>query len=330
MYKVLRNNNTVVVILDNGVVLQKANIDSSFMDKLKEAKNVDDIRRLFNPEMDNVIKESQKIKQLLQDVQKSKELIKRGDSIYWNGISELSMPQELIKAVLSAEEAKDEIKLETYKNFWTLMSLNPDERCRQNLFWFLNKNGLIISRCGFFVAYRNVEKTSEEGIFTDYHTHTFKIKIGEMVTMPREECDPVQENTCSKGLHLGSKSWLAKGYYGDVGLVCLCNPAEVVAVPPLDSYGKLRTSAYLPIDFIDYDSDGRVIPYNMETGFECEYVPKVIYEGLMGTEKDSNYKIIIPDIPNLNKDVISNRLLDIARECIVNRNIYVESKRETR
>lgn len=326
MCKILRNNNTVVVILDNGAVLQKTNVDEEFMKTLKNIKDEESLHGLFNPDIESIIKEGLEVRGLLQEVQNSKELVKRGDSIYWKGISELSMPQELVKAVLAAEKANNEIKLETYKNFWTLMSLNPDERCRQNLFWFLNKNGLIISRCGFFVAYRNVDKTDEEGVYTDCHSHSFKIRMGEMVVMPREECDPIQENTCSRGLHLGSSSWLVEGYFGTVGLVCLCNPAEVVAVPPLDSYGKLRTCAYLPIDFVKYDSNRRVIPYDVETGFECEYVPKVIYEGLMGTEEDSNYKIVIPDIPSLNKDTISDRLLDIARECIVNRNKYVESK----
>ena len=56
-------------------------------------------------------------------------------------------------------------------------------------------------------------------------------------------------------------------------------------------------------------------------GFLSEYVPKVIYEGLMGTEEDSTYKIKIPDIPNLNSSNINNMLLDIAREAIIHRNL---------
>ena len=141
-----------------------------------------------------------------------------------------------------------------------------------------------------------------------------------MITMPREQCDSNQNITCSKGLHLGARTWLKENYCGNIGLVCLCNPAEVVAVPHDDNYGKLRTCAYLPIDFAKFDDNGDVIPYSKETGFECEYVPKVIYEGLMGTEEDSNYKINIPDIPQLNRESISNKLLDIARECIIARN----------
>ena len=68
----------------------------------------------------------------------------------------------------------------------------------------LNKNGLVISKCGFFVAYRNANyhHTEEDGsiVYTDAHTGTTRIKIGEVVTMPREDCDTVQEHTCSQGL----------------------------------------------------------------------------------------------------------------------------------
>lgn len=40
----------------------------------------------------------------------------------------------------------------------------------------------------------------------------------------------------------------------------------------------------------------------------------------MGTEKDSTYKIIIPDLPGVpNKQSIADKLLDLARETIVRR-----------
>lgn len=90
-------------------------------------------------------------------------------------------------------------------------------------------------------------------------------------------------------------------------------------MPHEDYYGKLRTCAYLPIDYAQFDENGDVIAYNVKDGFECEYVPKVIYEGLMGTEKDSTYKLEIPDIPEINKQTISDSLLRIAMECITNR-----------
>ena len=41
----------------------------------------------------------------------------------------------------------------------------------------------------------------------------------------------------------------------------------------------------------------------------------------MGTEEDSDYKLIIPDLPDINRKEITDKLLDIARECITNREI---------
>lgn len=41
----------------------------------------------------------------------------------------------------------------------------------------------------------------------------------------------------------------------------------------------------------------------------------------MGTEKDTNYKLVIPDMPGINKESISNKLLDIAREIISHRTV---------
>lgn len=124
---------------------------------------------------------------------------------------------------------------------------------------------------------------------------------------------------------MSSTNWLTQNYYGNVGLVVLVNPAEVVAVPKRSDYGKLRTCAYLPIDKIVYNTEGKIIPYPKETGFECDLVPQVIYEGIMGTEKNS-YKFEIPEIPGINKDRITDNLLEIAKNVIIERNILQDEQ----
>lgn len=323
MQKIIKVNNTTIAILSNGDSYQREDLTDEEFNMVCAAQTDEEVIAIMDAEYGSKVNEIVENKKVIEGATKSNILTFKGDAVYWEDVSQLSMPKELVQAVIDAENANDEIRLETYKNFWTLMSLNPDEKCRLNLFWFLNKNGLVISRCGFFVAYRNVEKhkdyTEENPIYTDNYTKTFTIKIGDMVTMNRKKCDSRQDVTCSSGLHLGARTWLKANYCGTQGLVCLCNPAEVVAVPHQDHYGKLRTCAYLPIAKAEFDSHGDVIPYDKKDGFECMYVPKVIYEGLMGTEQDTNYKIEIPDIPGLNKESIADKLLDIAREAIINR-----------
>ena len=320
MQKVIKVDNKVTVFLENGEVIEKEVTEDEFK-KVVEAQTDEEVLKLLCPEHQKSIESHNNALTLIEKIQKSKLLSMRGDVVYWEEVSCLSVPEELAKAIIKAEEEHNELKISTYRNFWTLMSLNPDERCRKNLFWFLQKYGMTISRCGFFVGYRNVDKTEEENVFTDHHSHTFKIRIGEMVTMDRDKCDTVQENTCSSGLHIGGKGWLKKNYYGDTGLACLINPADVVAVPPYDNYGKLRTCAYLPMDIIHYDETSNVIPLDVEDGFDCSYVTKVIYEGTMGTKEDSTYKINIPEIPGITVESIQDKLLEIAKECIVCREL---------
>ena len=320
MQKVIKIDNKVTVFLENGEVVEREVTEDEFK-KVVEAQTDEEVLKLLCPEYQKSVELHNNALTLVEKIQKSKLLSIRGDVVYWEEVSCLSVPEELVKAIIKAEEEHNELKISTYRNFWTLMSLNPDERCRKNLFWFLQKYGMTISRCGFFVGYRNVDKTEEENVFTDHHSHTFKIRIGEMVTMDRDKCDTVQENTCSTGLHIGGRGWLKKNYYGDTGLACLINPADVVAVPPYDNYGKLRTCAYLPMDIIHYDETSNVIPLDVEDGFDCSYVTKVIYEGTMGTKEDSTYKINIPEIPGITVESIQDKLLEIAKECIVCREL---------
>lgn len=320
MQRVIKVDNKVTVFLENGEVIEKEVTEDEFK-KVVEAQTDEEVLKLLCPEYQKSIESHNNALTLIEEIQKSKLLSMRGDVVYWEEVSCLSVPEELAKAIIKAEEEHNELKISTYRNFWTLMSLNPDERCRKNLFWFLQKYGMTISRCGFFVGYRNVDKTKKENVFTDHHSHTFKIRIGEMVTMDRDKCDTVQENTCSTGLHIGGRGWLKKNYYGDTGLACLINPADVVAVPPYDNYGKLRTCAYLPMDIIHYDETSNVIPLDVEDGFDCSYVTKVIYEGTMGTKEDSTYKINIPEIPGITVESIQDKLLEIAKECIVCREL---------
>lgn len=320
MQKVIKVDNKVTVLLENGDFVEREITDEKFK-KILEAQSDDEVLRILCPEYQEVVDSRNKALSMVEKLRQSKLLRVKNDTIYWDNVSSLSIPMELAEAIVDAELEHNDLKISTYRNFWTLMSLNPDDRCRKNLFWFLQRYGMTISKCGFFVGYRNVDKTEEENVFTDHHSHKFRIKVGEMVTMDRNKCDTVQENTCSSGLHIGGKGWLKKNYYGDTGLACLVNPADVVAVPPLDNYGKLRTCAYLPMEIIHYDENDDVIPLNVEDGFDCSYVTKVIYEGTMGTEEDSTYRINIPEIPGITVESIQDKLLEIAKECIVCREL---------
>lgn len=306
---IIRINNNVIVKLQDGTVLQKKMSDEEF----KNIINMTDEELLAS--FGNEIRVS------LSEIKKSNILTIKGDCAYWLGISGYSLPVLLIERILDAEKKNDQRLIQTYKNFWTLMSLNPDSRCRENLFWFLDRWGLTIEKSGFFLGYRNVNRTNEKDVYTDAHSHTTRIEIGKVVCMPREKCDCNQDHQCSTGLHVAGADWLTQGYYGEVGIAVLVNPADVVAVPCDADYGKLRTCAYLPIGFVKYNTNHNVIPYNVRDGFESEYVGRVIYEGLTNTDTDETYHLMVPTDNCLDKKGITEKVIQIALDCIKERTV---------
>lgn len=317
------NGKVIVCYPDNGVTFVGDDVDDKDFNHIKEAGDMFEARDILYPADGAEAVERMDMANIVRRVKESRSLTHKRDSVYWSdGSFELpvSMPVELVKVVLKAEREGDADALVAYKNFWTLMSLNKDERVRKNLFWFLKKWGMRIAKCGFFVGYRNVDRTPEDGVYTDHHSHSFKIRIGEVVRMDRSKCDPVQENQCSTGLHVGGAGWLKEHYFGDIGLAVLVNPADVVAVPYDSEYGKLRTCAYLPIQRVGYDKDGDIVPIDAVDGFTSMSVGKVIYEGVFGSDNDA-YKIVIPELPGVPRKALEDELLRMAAGAIKDRTL---------
>ena len=376
--KIIRVMDTVTVVLNNGEIISSSECtDEMFLNIYNNQTDEDYVKSILIPEFKNKQTIVAEKKNLMEDLEYSQYLTAKGSSVYLLDISELSVPEDLVEAILLAEKEEDEELIQSYLNFWTLVSLNPDSRCRQNLFWFLNKYGMTISRSGLFVAYRNVKikkagvsidpklanfisseyarikfiskkspkdylvlktvdgyvltKTSCDNtignlsdlykqlsdvevstVYTDGYTGKFEIKLGEIVSMPREKCDSVQENSCSRGLHVAGKTWLKENYFGEVGLMVLVNPADVVAVPPIDGYGKMRTCAYYPVSIVEFDENGDIIDTEIEDGFEDDFIDKICYSGLINNNDTNPYFVTIPDIPELDKSKINYRLLEMA------------------
>lgn len=112
-------------------------------------------------------------------------LTQRGNSVYMLSVSELSIPEDFALKVLEAEEKGDKEEIEKFRNFWTLVSLNPDSRVRDNIFWFIRKWNMKISDSGLIIAYRNADIASEaeytteevKRIINDYYTAKYIDKV---------------------------------------------------------------------------------------------------------------------------------------------------------
>lgn len=111
--------------------------------------------------------------------------------------------------------------------------------------------------------------TVQNKVYTDQRTGTFTIEIGKLVQMDRKKCDSDPYQSCSYGLHVGNKSFLYRGSFGNYGIAVLVNPSKVVAVPDYNQ-NKMRVCEYLPIGEVEYDSNGNLI--EIETSlFEHDY-----------------------------------------------------------
>jgi hypothetical protein len=159
--------------------------------------------------------------------------------------------------------------------------------------------------------YEGLSNVETAPIYTDGYTGKFRIRIGEPVTIDRNKCDTDQNNTCSRGLHVAGKSWLQSNYFGDTGLRVLVNPSDVVAVPPQDSYGKMRVCAYYPVGVVGFDQNEQIVDEDIEDGFEDNFIDMISYVGETSGEEVVKYSIALPVIPELSRKRIMDRIADI-------------------
>lgn len=96
--------------------------------------------------------------------------------------------------------------------------------------------------------YQGLSNASTEQIYTDAHTKSFDIRIGKEVSMDRRSCDEYNGRDCSKGLHIGNKSF-GFGGVGDTSILVLINPMNAVSIPTSET-NKMRVCAYYPVSVI--------------------------------------------------------------------------------
>lgn len=121
---------------------------------------------------------------------------------------------------------------------------NPLESARNELFLFLSQGRMPITEDGHFLAYRKVDSEFKSYNANPDGTHNTNLP-GEVVTMARELCDPNRHETCSRGLHFCSFSYLGQ-YHGGGGKVVIVsiNPRDVVAIPSDYDNAKGRCCRY--------------------------------------------------------------------------------------
>jgi len=220
------------------------------------------------------------------------------------------------KYVVYQNLADDATELYEITKFETAQTWNTKERNIE----ILGKLGDLFSA---IVNSDNKETNDASPKYTDMHSRTMTIELGVPVLMERKECDSDPARDCSYGLHVGATKYVEKfANNGSVILVCLVNPAHVVAVPEYD-HSKMRVAEYFPYALATY-SNGK-IDIVEEAYFEDDYcayelqeleeaIAKVKAEQLPISTKSDDPKSTEMETRPMSElmKMLENRLVDIA------------------
>lgn len=124
---------------------------------------------------------------------------------------------------------------------------NPSKRAVDELYKFLEKAEMPLTKNGNFLAYKWVNND-----YFDCHSNSFDNSVGKTVEMPRNQVDDNPNHTCSSGLHVCSKNYVN---FGQRLMLVEVNPKNVVAVPIDYNASKMRVSKYKVLEEI-LDTDG--------------------------------------------------------------------------
>lgn len=210
-------------------------------------------------------------------------------------------------------------KYVVYKNFsdnsLDITKLVTAEKWDEN-----DRNVEVLGKLGdLYEAIINSENKEEKlAMYTDMHTRKMSIELGVPVKMERHECDSDPARDCSYGLHVGATKYVESfASRNSVVLVCLVNPAHVVAVPEYD-HSKMRVAEYFPFAAATYN-DGK-IDIIEEAYFEDDYCEYEIQELENAIEKVKAEELPYKTAKNAEKEerpmsellkMLETRLVDI-------------------
>jgi hypothetical protein len=153
-------------------------------------------------------------------------------------------------------------KVRSLARFFGRLSANPSKRSVEMLYAWINDVGLTIDADGFIIAHKGItnkmESRSHGTAFVNGVQYTGAIpnKVGDTVSMTRNQVTDDPSHTCSQGLHVGSLSYASK--WAPVLITVRIDPADVVSVP-VDGE-KMRVSKYVVVKVnekkAEFSSDG--------------------------------------------------------------------------
>lgn len=198
-------------------------------------------RKILDLLLDNKLKEAIgliSIKEGLKEYTKGNIKIKGTKLFYKDNQIKTGLVSRIIADFESGKE------FEKYVLFLDNLMDNTSYRAVNRLYDFLTANDIEITDDGYLMAFKVVT-----GDYKDCHTKTFDNSIGKVVEIPRNMVDEDNNQTCSYGLHVCSKSYI-RHFRGnsDIVVKVKVNPADVVAIPFDYSNAKARVCKYTVIE----------------------------------------------------------------------------------
>lgn len=183
-----------------------------------------------------------------------------GKNVLFDGEPVHSALTHQLQRALENGHADDYVAL---ARFWEKLESNPNEHSREQAYDWLASHEFQITQHGDIVGYKYVfESREEEGVYLSGHSSTvagvpsgfvngvpikelsrIPQRIGDVVSMPRNEVvhDPTQ--ACRRGLHVGTWNYVSNS--GDAVMLVLVNPRDICSVPTDGRGEKVRVSRYV-------------------------------------------------------------------------------------
>mgnify|MGYP003965035807 CR=1 FL=1 len=150
------------------------------------------------------------------------------------------IPQELNVRILQMAKAGDDPAF--LFQFWERLQRNPSYRSVEQLYPFLEHQGIPIVEGGFFLAYKGVTED-----YMDCHTRKISNKPGEVLEMNRNRISDDPNQGCHYGYHVGALRYASS--FGPRTVIVKVDPEHVVCIPYDSSHQKMRVCKYEVIGY---------------------------------------------------------------------------------
>lgn len=206
-----------------------------------------------NPEMPHILElcknarwgEIETLNNINKAIMKSKNVVVEKDTVKIDGVTVCNTATPLMEFIkILQEKGVIDSEISRIKPFLENMFENPFIDAVQEIYDYCKAMDFEITDDGCFLAYKNV-RSDLGSIFDNGAT---KHKIGEYTEV--KMYDTERTNTCSKGLHFCSKSYL-QHYVGEVTIIVKINPKDVVSIPVDYNFAKGRCRKYLVVGILN-------------------------------------------------------------------------------